>query len=95
MFSLGATFLTLLSTLRSSHRDHPAKSIIELVERLGDPDVQLEDDLVEAFEAASPEVVASPPLSELNFLAIPSGPGEQALREAAAKAVEADPKDPK
>jgi hypothetical protein len=31
-----ATFLTLLSTLRSSHRDHPAKSIIELVEQLGD-----------------------------------------------------------
>ncbi|XIA63356.1 hypothetical protein ACFIOY_29900 [Bradyrhizobium sp. TZ2] len=31
-----ATFLTLLSTLRSSHRDKPAKSIIELVEQLGD-----------------------------------------------------------
>lgn len=31
-----AAFLTLLSTLRASHRDQPAKSIIELVEQLGD-----------------------------------------------------------
>jgi len=31
-----ATFLTLLSTLRASQKDRPGKSIIELVEQIGD-----------------------------------------------------------
>jgi eukaryotic-like serine/threonine-protein kinase len=52
-----------------------------------DADTRLEDDLAEAFEMASPDVTASPPLSELNLLAVPPGPGEERLREVAAKAI--------
>jgi hypothetical protein len=52
-----------------------------------DADTRLEDDLAEAFEMAGPDVVASAPLSELNLLAVPSGPGEQRLREVVANAV--------
>ena len=51
-------------------------------------DTRLEDDLAEVFEAASPDVVASPAASELNFLAMPPGPCENRVRAAAANAVD-------
>ncbi len=56
-------------------------------EQNGD-DTGLEDDLAEVFEAASPEVVASPPASELNMLAMAPGPCENRVRAAASKAVD-------
>jgi hypothetical protein len=46
-------------------------------------DEHLEDYLVEAFERAAPDVVASPPTRELNFLAVPTGPGEERIRKLA------------
>jgi eukaryotic-like serine/threonine-protein kinase len=53
-----------------------------------DADARLEDDLAEAFENASPEVAASPPVSELNLLGVPEGPEEKRLRESMAKAID-------
>jgi hypothetical protein len=54
-------------------------------------DDRLEDDLADGFETASPEVVASPPIAEVNMFAVPSGTDEQRLRDAAAKAVDGKP----
>ena len=49
---------------------------------------RLEDDLAEAFEMACPEVAATPPISELNMLAVPPSPAEKRLREVAASAID-------
>jgi hypothetical protein len=52
---------------------------------------RLEDDLAAAFELAAPEVVASSPSSEANYLAVPQDSHEDSLREVAVKAFDGKP----
>jgi serine/threonine protein kinase len=49
------------------------------------------DQLTEGFERAAPEVIASPPAQEHNFLTVPPGPSEERIRDLAAEATSEKP----